>query len=73
MNVLVVDPEEGAELQLKEVLSQEGYGVTCLREPLRAPEEIRQNRFQLIVLDVSPGSGGAESLAVKMTFFFETL
>ena len=59
LNVLIVDREEEAQLQLKQLLSEQGYGVTCLSEPLRAPEEIRQNRFQLIVLDVSPGTGGA--------------
>lgn len=62
LNVLVVDAREEAQAQLKELLTREGYSVTCLTEPLRAPEEVRQNRFQLIVLDVSPGSGGAEAL-----------
>ena len=42
--------------------------MTCLSEPLRAPEEIRQNRFQLIILDVSPGSGGGEALAAIRAF-----
>ena len=63
LNVLVVDHEEEAQLQLKQVLSDQGYGVTCLSDPLSAPEEVRQNRFQIIILDVSPGSGGAEALA----------
>jgi len=68
LNVLVVDHEAGAQLQLKELLSEQGYGVTCLGEPLRAPEEVRQNRYQLIILDVSPGSGGAEALATIRGF-----
>ena len=68
LNVLVVDHEEEAQLQLKQVLSDQGYGVTCLSEPLRAPEEVRQNRFQVIILDVSPGSGGAEALAAIRGF-----
>jgi len=68
LNVLVVDREEEAQLQLKELLSEQGFGVTCLSEPLRAPEEIRQNRFQLILLDVSPGSGGGEALASIRAF-----
>ena len=62
LNVLVVDAEEEAQLHLKELLTQQGYGVTCLSEPLRAPEEVRQNRYQLIVLDVSPTTGGTEAL-----------
>jgi DNA-binding NtrC family response regulator len=68
LNVLIVDREEEAQLQLKELLSEQGYGVTCLSEPLRLPDEVRQNRFQLIVLDVSPGSGGAEALAAVRHF-----
>ena len=63
LNVLVVDEEEGTQLQLKELLSERGYSVTCLTEALRAPEQIRDNRFQLVILDVSPGSGGTEALA----------
>jgi DNA-binding NtrC family response regulator len=68
LNVLIVDREEEAQLQLKELLSEQGYGVTCLSEPLRAPEEIRQNRFQLVILDVSPGSGGDQALAAIRSF-----
>ena len=61
LNILVVDSEEEARLQLKDVLTEQGFGVTTLSEPFRAPDEVRQNRFQLIVLDVSPGSGGTEA------------
>jgi DNA-binding NtrC family response regulator len=68
LNVLIVDREEESQLQLKELLSEQGYGVTCLSEPLRAPEEVRQNRFQLIILDVSPGTGGGEALAAIRAF-----
>ena len=45
LNILVVDQEEEAQLQLKQVLSDQGYAVTCLSDPVRAPEEVRQNRF----------------------------
>ena len=68
LNVLVVDREEESLLQLKEILSQQGYGVTCLAESNRAPEEVRQNRYQLIVLDVTPESGGAEALSAIRAF-----
>ena len=68
LNVLIVDRDEESQLQLKQVLSDQGYGVTCLSEPLRVPEEVRQNRFQLIILDVSPGSGGAEALSAIRAF-----
>jgi DNA-binding NtrC family response regulator len=68
LNVLVVDREEESLLQLKEILSQQGYGVTCLAESNRAPEEVRQNRYQLIILDVTPESGGAEALSAIRAF-----
>ncbi len=68
LNVLIVDREEEAQVQLKELLSQQGYGVTALLEPSRAPEEIRQGTFQLIVLDVTPGSGGGEALSAIRAF-----
>jgi DNA-binding NtrC family response regulator len=68
LNVLVVDRDEQTQLQLKQLLTDQGYGITCLSEPLQAPEEIRQNRFQLIVLDVTPGSGGGEALAAVRAF-----
>ena len=68
LNVLIVDREEESQVQLKELLSEQGYGVTCLSEPLLAPDEIRQNRFQMIILDVSPGSGGAEALEAIRAF-----
>ncbi|HEB91521.1 MAG TPA: response regulator [Deltaproteobacteria bacterium] len=63
LNVLIVDREEEAQVQLKELLSGQGYGVTALMEPQRAPEEIRRGRFQLVLLDVTPGSGGVEALS----------
>jgi DNA-binding NtrC family response regulator len=68
LNVLIVDREEESQVQLKELLSEQGYGVTCLSEPSRASAEVRENRFQLIVLDVSPGTGGEEALASIRAF-----
>jgi DNA-binding NtrC family response regulator len=68
LNVLIVDREEEAQLHLKALLSEQGFDVICLSEPMRAPEEVRQNRFQMIILDVSPGSGGADALAAIRAF-----
>lgn len=68
LNVLVVDSDAEALIQLKELLTRQGYGVTCLSEATRAPEEVRQNRFQLIILDVSPGTGGTEALGAIRSF-----
>ncbi|HIF95137.1 MAG: response regulator [Myxococcales bacterium] len=63
LSVLIVEQDEEAQLQLKGIMAGQDYGVTCISEPLRAPEEVRQNRYQLIFLDVSPESAGAEALA----------
>ncbi len=68
LNVLVADPDAESQIQLKELLTEQGYGVSCLSDASRAPEEVRQNRFQLIFLDVSPGGGGAEALGSIRTF-----
>lgn len=63
LNVLVVDREMEAQQALKEVLTGEGWGVVCVSDPAQACEELRTHRIQLVVLDVSPGTGGREALA----------
>ena len=68
LNVLVVDREMEAQQALKEILTGEGWGVVCLSDPLQAPEEQRSHRIQLVVLDVSPGTGGREALAAIRAF-----
>ncbi len=62
LNVLVVDRDEETTLVLKEILTNDGHRVTTVSEPSLACEEIRENRYQIVVLDVSPGTGGAEAL-----------
>ena len=64
LSVLVIDRDEETRLCLKEIFSEEGFGVTTLSEPQRAVETIRKDEFQLVVLDVTPGSGGGEALAL---------
>mgnify|MGYP005846054135 CR=1 FL=1 len=63
LDVLVIDRDEASQIEMKELFSQEGFGVTGLSEPERAAELVREQTFQLIVLDVTPGSGGGEALA----------
>ena len=64
LNVLVVDRDEVTTLQLKEILAAEDYRVTILAEPGQAGEEVRRNRFQIVILDVTPGpTGGIEALS----------
>ena len=64
LHVLVVDRDEESTLQLKETLSQDGYRVTTISDPIQAPDEIRNNRFQMVILDCSPSNPeGADALA----------
>ncbi|MBW2391691.1 MAG: response regulator, partial [Deltaproteobacteria bacterium] len=62
LNVLVVDRDEETNLALKDVLTEDGHRVTTLSDPGQITAEIRDNRYQIVVLDVSPGSGGVEAL-----------
>ncbi|MCP4038013.1 MAG: response regulator [bacterium] len=62
LNVLVVDRDEETVLTLKDVLAEDGHRVNTLSEPSAIGSEIRDNRYQIVILDVSPGSGGAEAL-----------
>jgi two-component system OmpR family response regulator len=62
LNVLIVDRDEETTLALKDVLSQDGHRVTALSDLSQVANEIRENRYQIVVLDVSPGAGGTEAL-----------
>jgi DNA-binding NtrC family response regulator len=62
LNVLVIDSDEEAVLQLKEMLASEGHQATVLSDAVTAAEEIRSSRYQLVILDVSPGSTGVQAL-----------
>ncbi len=55
-NILVVDSDEGSTVELKSMLVDAGYSAGILNEPERAVEELRTNRYQLVILDVSPGN-----------------
>ncbi len=63
LNILVIDPDEETNLELKELLRSEGYRVSALTDPKGAIEEVRNNRYQLVVVDVSPeNESGMEAL-----------
>jgi len=63
LNILVVDRDEGSSIQLKELLTGDGYSVNALSDPGLAAREVRTNRYQLVILDVSPGNpAGVEAL-----------
>jgi DNA-binding response OmpR family regulator len=64
LNVLVVDRDEETTLALKEFLTGQGYRTITLADPGQAADEVRRNRFQIVLLDVSPGEpAGLEALA----------
>lgn len=54
LNVLVVDPDEATNLELKEFLSEQGYLGQSLSESGDVLEEIKRGRCQLVLLDLSP-------------------
>jgi DNA-binding NtrC family response regulator len=62
LNVLIVDRDEETSLQLKEILSSDAHRVGTLSDPAMTCDELRDNSYQIVILDVSPGTGGAEAL-----------
>ena len=54
LNVLVVDQDEATNLELKDLLTAEGYQAHALSDPRQVVEEVKRGRFQLAMLDVSP-------------------
>jgi len=54
LDVLVVDGDEATTLELKDLLTEDGFQVHVLSDPARAVEELRRGRYQLVLLDVSP-------------------
>ena len=68
-NILVVDSDEGSTMELKSMLVDAGYSAGILTAPERAVEELRTNRYQLVILDVSPGNpAGIEALQAIRVF-----
>ena len=54
LDVLVVDSDEATTLELKDLLTEDGFQVHVLSDPARAVDEVRRGRYQLVLLDVSP-------------------
>jgi DNA-binding NtrC family response regulator len=66
LNVLVVDRDEATVIELKDLLTSEGYQASVLTEPDQVVEEIKRGRFQLVLLDVSPPVDPAIALLEKI-------
>jgi len=63
LNVLVVDHDEGSNVQIKDALTTAGYQAEVLTDPEQVVEEIKRGRYQMVILDVSPPEGrGVELL-----------
>jgi DNA-binding NtrC family response regulator len=54
LNVLVVDPEEATVVELKDLLSAEGYRVHVAADSRAVVEEVKHGKYQMVLLDVSP-------------------
>ena len=57
LNVLVVDHDEGSNVQIKDALTSEGYQAEVLTDPEQVVEEVKRGRYQMVILDVSPPEG----------------
>ncbi len=66
LSVLVADRDEATNLELKDFLTAEGQQVHSLSEPDRGVEEVKRNRAQLVMLDVSPPSDPAVELLQRI-------
>ena len=66
LNVLVVDSDEGGNVQIKDFLTSEGYQAEVETDHEQVVESIKEGRFQLVLLDVSPPESGRISLLEKI-------
>jgi DNA-binding NtrC family response regulator len=66
LNVLVVDPDEGTVLDLKDMISELGYRVSSNTNPEAVIEEIKHGTFQIVIADVSPPADRALDLLARM-------
>jgi DNA-binding NtrC family response regulator len=63
LRVLVIDDDENICLYLKAFLTREGYRATCITKPEDAISEIRDGRYQIVLLDLRmPGIDGVSLL-----------
>jgi DNA-binding NtrC family response regulator len=66
LNVLVVDPDEGTVLDLKEMIGELGYRVSSNTNPDAVIEEIKHGTFQIVIADVSPPADRGLDLLARM-------
>jgi DNA-binding NtrC family response regulator len=66
LSVLVVDSDEGSNVQIKDFLTSEGYQAEVATDPDQVIQAVKEGRFQLILLDVSPSAGESMSLLERI-------
>ena len=52
LRILVVDDEPDTCGYLEDFLTREGYSVTCLLDPYKVEDEVRQSAYHIIILDL---------------------
>jgi DNA-binding response OmpR family regulator len=52
--VMVVDRDEGSNVEIKDFLTARGYQAQVVTDPDEVVQEVKRGRFQLLLLDVSP-------------------
>jgi DNA-binding response OmpR family regulator len=62
LTVLVVDHDEGSNIEIKDFLTTEGYEANVMNDVDQVVDEVKQGRYQLVVLDVSPDGKGIDLL-----------
>jgi two-component system, response regulator, stage 0 sporulation protein F len=69
VRILLVDDEEHIRLLFKEELEEEGYLIDTAANGFEALDKLRENRFDLVVLDIKmPGMDGIQTLSeIKKT------
>jgi len=66
LNVLVVDHDEGSNVQIKDVLTTEGHQAEVLNDPEQVIGAVKQGRYQMVILDVSPPEGRGIALLERI-------
>jgi len=66
LNILVVDPDEGTVLDLKDFLTEQGYRAASNTDPNAVVEEIKHGTFQMVIVDVSPPADRALELLERI-------
>ena len=62
LNVLVIDRDEATVVDVKDFLAQEGFRVQVATDPAGIVDEVKQGKYQLVLLDASPPADPAIEL-----------